>query len=83
MDAGISGLTGLSVLKAIAVFVLALLPRSPFQSFINAVDSIPYLAQLNWFFPVSECLVVMQAWLTCVAVYYLYQMIMRYANIIG
>lgn len=64
-------------------WVIQFLPSSPFQSFIASVGSIPYLAELNWFFPVSECLAVMQVWLTAVALYFLYSAIMRFIGLIG
>ena len=63
-------------------WVLALLPKSPFIKFINAVDEIPYLSNLNWFFPVSECIAIMEAFLMVVAVYYVYQAILRSINLI-
>lgn len=64
-------------------WLLKFLPTSPFQSFISAIPNIPYLAELNWFFPVSECLAVMQLWLTVVALYYLYSVIMRFIGLIA
>lgn len=71
-----------SLFNQVYTFLINLLPRSPFKSFINAIDNIPYLQYLNWFFPVSECIAVMQAFLTVLAVYYLYQAIMRYVHLI-
>lgn len=64
-------------------WLCSFLPKSPFQSFISAIPGIPYLAELNWFFPVSECLAVMQLWLTAVALYYLYSAIMRFIGLIS
>lgn len=63
--------------------VMAFLPSSPFQEYISRIDSIPYLAELNWFVPVPEILTIMEAWLACVVIYYLYSAIMRWIKVIG
>lgn len=67
--------------KFLAV-ILSFLPKSPFRGFINVISAIPYLEELNWFFPVSECIAVMEAFLTVVAVYYVYSAIMRWVKMI-
>lgn len=75
--------TFISIFNQVYVWLLNFLPRSPFQSFINAVNEIPYLSYLNWFFPISECIAVMQGFLAVVAVYYMYQGVMRFIHLIG
>ena len=72
-----------AVFVALTTFVLALLPTSPFRGVANTISNIPYLQYLNWFFPVTECIAVLEVWLTCVAVYYVYQAIMRWVKMIG
>lgn len=64
-------------------FIIAALPRSPFSAFINSIGSVPYLAQLNWFIPVSEIIAVTEAWLAAIVLYYLYSAILRYIKVIG
>lgn len=68
---------------AMLLLLIAVLPISPFTNFVSALDGTPYLAYLNWFFPVGRCLIVMNAWLVAIAVYYGYQWVMRYLNLIG
>lgn len=63
--------------------IIAVLPASPFQQFIEEFESIPYLGYLNWFFPVRGCLIVLAAWLGAVALFYLYSVVMRWAKMIG
>ena len=75
--------TFVSIFNQVYTWLIGFLPSSPFQSFINAIGNIPYLAELNWFFPVSECIAVMQAFLAVVVVYYTYQAIMRFVHLIG
>lgn len=63
--------------------ILLLLPRSPFQQFMEWFTDLPYISFLNWFFPVGECLAVMGVWLIAVALFYVYSIIMRWIKIIG
>jgi len=63
--------------------LMQVLPGSPFTPFIAQFAQLPYLGYLNWFFPVSECLVVMSAWLVAVALFYLYSIAMRWVKLIG
>ena len=72
-----------SIFNQIYVWLMNFLPNSPFQAVIGSIGDIPYLSYFNWFFPVSEILGVFEAWLTAVAVYYLYQAIMRYIHLIN
>lgn len=75
--------TFVSIFNQVYVYIISHLPKSPFQGFIGAIDNIPYLKYLNWFFPVSECIAVMQAFLSVIVIYYLYQAVMRYVHLIG
>lgn len=72
----------LALFVSLLALVMAFLPYSPFTSFINSIGSIPYLSYFNWFFPVSECIAVLEAWIAVVAVFYVYSAIMRWIKII-
>lgn len=63
--------------------IVSVLPTSPFQDFLADFASLPFLGYLNWFFPVRGCLIVMVSWLTAIAVFYLYSIIMRWVKMIG
>lgn len=63
--------------------ILRVLPTSPFAPFISEFSSLPFLGYLNWFFPVRACLTVMAAWLTAIALFYVYSVIMRWVKMIG
>lgn len=62
--------------------ILQFLPASPFQSFIASFAEIPGLGYLNYFVPVGEMIAIGQAWLVCIGIFYLYQAVMRFANLI-
>lgn len=69
--------------KGIWNSILNLLPTSPFRSFIDSIPDLPGLAELNWFFPVGECLDVLTAWGVAIGIFYLYSVIMRWIKLIG
>lgn len=62
--------------------IVSHLPGSPFRSFISKVSGIPYLKNLNWFFPVQECIMVLEVWLAAVTLYYGYMAIARFIRLI-
>lgn len=71
---------------ALATVVLTLLPESPFQAFINSMESVDGLVNLafvNWFIPFGQMIAIGQAWLLCITVYYAYEYIMRFIKLIS
>ena len=73
----------IGIFTALVALILAFLPTSPFQGVIQTISEIPYLQYLNWFFPVTECIAVLQVWLLAIATYYVYSAIMRWVKVIG
>ena len=47
---------------SIGLMLIAVLPISPFQNFVNELNGVPYLSYLNWFFPVGKCLALLGVW---------------------
>jgi len=72
----------MEIVKQFFTWVLNLLPKSPFQTYIKSVGEIPYLAELNWFLPVPQLLAIGAAWLAAIALYYLYSIILRWIRAI-
>ena len=72
-----------AIFLALVALILMFLPSSPFTTVANTVGTIPYLQYLNWFFPVTECIAVLEVWLSAVLIYYVYQAIMRWVKVIG
>lgn len=64
-------------------FILGWLPLDPFIDYINSLSTPSYLGYVNWFFPVSDVLVVMSTWLTYLALYYLISVVLRKAGVIS
>jgi hypothetical protein len=71
------------LMNAFAALLLSVLPTSPFDKYLTAFSSLPYLSWLNWFIPIRDCIKVGEAWLTAIAVFYLYSIIMRWVKMIG
>lgn len=59
------------------------LPMSPFQSFIQNFDDIPFLGYLNYFIPVSQMIAIGQVWLVAVALFYIYMIALRWIRAIN
>lgn len=62
--------------------IISFLPGSPFHAFIDAIGSIPYMAELNWFLPLNEMFIILEAWLAAIALYYIYSAIMRFIKLL-
>lgn len=72
----------LDIFNTLWTAIISFLPGSPFKAIIANLSGIPYMAELNWFFPVHECVIVVEVWLTAVALYYVYSAIMRFIKIL-
>ena len=71
------------MMAAFAAALAKVLPLSPFQQYIKAFGSLPYLGYLNWFLPVASFIKIGLAWLGCIALFYLYSIVMRWVKLIG
>lgn len=72
----------LDFLQNIGRQALALLPSSPFLQFMQISEEQTWLKWLNWVIPISSFVAILQAWLVCVASFYIYQLILRWARAI-
>lgn len=61
--------------------LVEVLPKSPFTSFNEFLDS-SNLAYFNWLFPIKEIVDVLLIWAGCIALYYGYSFVMRRLNLI-
>lgn len=72
----------LEIFNTLWTAIISFLPGSPFKAIIANLSDVPYMAELNWFFPVHECVIVVEVWLTAVALYYVYSAIMRFIRLL-
>lgn len=75
-------ISNIGIVLIFLTFALALLPDSPFTAFINVIGEIPYLAELNWFVPITEMLAIGQAWLVAITAYYVISLLLRWIKVI-
>lgn len=65
--------------------ILGFFPPSPF-TFLSEMSIDPQLAEwigfLNWFIPVNSFVAILEVWLTCILVYYVWQIILRWVKVI-
>lgn len=71
-------------LVSFAVSVVELFPASPFGVLDELSGSVAYewLQFLNWFVPISTFVGIFEAWLSGVAIYYIYQIVLRWVKVI-
>lgn len=65
--------------------VLSLLPDSPFKmldSLMASGEIAKWLGMVNWFVPIYTFVGVIEGWLLAVAVYYAYQVVLRWLKAI-
>ena len=73
-----------NALVSFAVGVVNLFPTSPFVILDEMANTEFYewLQMMNWFIPVNSFVAILEAWLSCVAVYYVYQVVLRWVKVI-
>ena len=57
--------------------ILLLLPDSPFKDFKLPEGLESFLGYLNYYIPFSTIVSIGLSWVTCIGVYYIYQLILR------
>lgn len=62
--------------------LLALLPQSPFASFLEAMEKWEFLEVLNWIVPIGTFISIGTAWLTAIGVYYAWSVVLRWIKAI-
>lgn len=70
-------------LSAIAASILSLLPDSPFASVIDTIADAEWLGYINYFIPIGTLFGIASTWGVAIGVFYVYQMILRWAKAIG
>ena len=63
-------------------WVYGLMPTSPFAPFISKIADFPYLNYLNWFVPVKQLIIIGNAWLVAIFLWYFYGIVLRWLKAI-
>lgn len=58
--------------------LLALLPKSPFSAFLEAMEKWEFLKTLNWIVPIATFISIGSAWLTAIGIYYAWSVVLRW-----
>lgn len=58
------------------------LPRSPFRAIIDRLGNVPYMNEIAWFVPIEEIVLLLMYWTSAIALYYGYQLILRWVKAI-
>ena len=68
----------------LAISIIEIFPTSPFVVLdeLSNTEIYEWIQMLNWFVPVSSFVAILEAWLSCVAVYYVYQIVLRWIKVI-
>lgn len=72
------------IIKSIGTLIQTLiniLPPSPFE-IIDITGIQEYIGALNWVFPINLFIVILEAWLVAIALYYVISVAMRWVKLI-
>jgi len=68
-------------LRILLVFVINLLPDSPFSVLDNSAVA-GYIGYLNWIIPIESMVAILQVWTVAIASFYVLQAILRWVKAI-
>lgn len=62
--------------------ILSILPDSPFTYLQKYAYVYKYIQYINWIIPVNFIISTLETWLVAVAIYYIYQLVLRWLKAI-
>ena len=71
----------LNIFGGILGFLINVFPTSPFV-LLDKTGYSDFIAKINYFIPFYEFIAIMEAWLVCIAIYYLYSALARWVKMI-
>ncbi|MGN0335947.1 MAG: hypothetical protein ACI4EE_00420 [Lachnospiraceae bacterium] len=78
----IFSIAAVAVVALVSLFC-GILPQSPFLAYLNWTQLHDYLGYINYFLPISEIIVISEAWLLCIAPWLLAQNCIKAIKILG
>lgn len=73
----------MTLYQKFAQSLTSVLPLSPFQQYITQLQDAEWLHWLNWVLPLQGMMQIFATWLTAVALFYLYSLVMRWLKVIS
>ena len=70
------------LMNTILIFVMSGLPDSPFTMLQASPTISRYLRYLNYFVPINFMISVLESWLVAVAIFYVWQVLLRWTKAI-
>lgn len=68
-----------------ANWIYHILPLDPFRDVVDTLTTgniAKYMPWVNWFIPVPILLNILYAWVSCIATYYIYTVVLRWLKVI-
>lgn len=62
--------------------LISVLPKCPLYYFESIPEVKKYMAYVNWFIPVESMITIATGWLSCILVYYVFQVVLRWIKVI-
>lgn len=64
--------------------ILTVFPQDPFQSFLVDMKAnlVEYLGYVNYFIPFGKLVIILHAWIVCIAAFFAWQALARYLKLI-
>lgn len=71
-------------LVSFAVGVINLFPTSPFVILdeMSSSEFYEWLRMVNWFIPIDTFIGILETWLSGIAIYYVYQVVLRWVKVV-
>lgn len=64
--------------------ILTVFPHDPFQPFIAEISEniSPFLGYVNYYIPFGRLVIILHAWIACIAAFFAWQALARYLHLI-
>lgn len=73
----------MSLLNTVLSAIFSFLPKSPFTGVMEYIEEIPYLKYICYFVPVADILSITTVWISAIAVFYIYQILLRWIKAVS
>jgi len=71
-----------SAFRVVIIAVIGVLPDSPFTMISNSAIG-EYIGYINWILPLQQIVAILQVWVVAIAIFYIYQAILRWVKAVN